>query len=180
MLGEMQHGHLDQVGYDTYCKLLDEAVKEEKGIEVRDELDVLIDINTSSFIPDTYIENTTQKIEIYQSIALCRTDEEINSIILDIEDRFGKMPKEVLNLIEIARIKKDCMQNGIYKVMQKQDNVVFYFKQELFIFDVADLIKKYEDRIKFSTGFVPYLTLKLEDKNNVIKEIEEFLNVNNK
>lgn len=175
----MQHGHLDQVGYDTYCKLLDEVVKEEKGIKREEELDVLIDINVSSYIPDSYIENNSQKIEVYQAIALCRTEEDINKIIEDIEDRFGTIPKEALSLIEIARIKQACMKNGIYKVMQKQDNVVFYFKQELFTFDIAKLIEKYGDRIKFSTGFIPYLTYKLRNKNNIIEEIEEFLNVNN-
>lgn len=176
----MQHGHLDQVGYDTYCKLLDEVVKEEKGIKQEEELDVLIDINVSSYIPDTYIENNSQKIEVYQAIALCRTDEDINKIIEDTEDRFGAIPKEALSLIEIARIKQACMKNGIYKVMQKGQSIVFYFKQELFTFDIAKLIEKYGDRIKFSTGFTPYLTYKLQNKNNVIEEIEEFLNVNNK
>lgn len=176
----MQHGHLDQVGYDTYCKLLDEVVKEEKGIKQEEELDVLIDINVSSFIPDTYIENNSQKIEVYQSIALCRTDEDINKIIEDVQDRFGAIPKEALSLIEIARIKQACMRSGIYKVMQKQNNIVFYFKQELFTFDIAKLIEKYGNRIKFSTGFIPYLTYKLKNKNNIIEEIEEFLNVNNK
>lgn len=175
----MQHGHLDQVGYDTYCKLLDQVVKEEKGIKQEEELDVLIDINVSSYIPDSYIENNSQKIEVYQAIALCRTDEDINRIIEDTEDRFGPIPEEALSLIEIARIKQACMINGIYKVMQKQNNVVFYFKQELFTFDVSKLIEKYGDRIKFSTGFIPYVTYKLQNKNNVIKEIEEFLNVNN-
>ena len=74
MLGEMQHGHIEQVGYDTYCKLLDEVIKEMQGIEVVEEQDVQIDLAVSSYIPDNFIENSSQKIEIYQNIALCRTE----------------------------------------------------------------------------------------------------------
>ena len=70
--GEIQHGHMEQVGYDTYCKLLDEVVKEMQGIKVKEEKDIQIDMNVSSFIPDEYIENSSQKIEIYQDIALSK------------------------------------------------------------------------------------------------------------
>ena len=149
--GEMQHGHMDQVGYDTYCKLLDEVIKEEKGIKQVEEIDTSIDINVSSYIPDTYIENSSQKIEVYQAIALCRSDEDINKVIEDIEDRYGKMPEELSSLIEVARIKQICMKHGIYKVVQKKSNIVFYFKPELFTFDVQKLIEKYGNRIKFSS-----------------------------
>ena len=166
--GEMQHGHLDEV------------VKELKGIKTEEELDVLIDINVSSFIPESYIENNSQKIEVYQGIALCRTEEDIKKIIEDIEDRYGKIPEEVMSLIEVARIKELCKEKGITKVMQKQNNIVFYFNQELFTLDITKLIERYGERIKFSTGIVPYLTYKLKDKNNIIAEIKELLNVDNK
>ena len=65
---------MEQVGYETYCKLLDEVIKEMKGIEVEKEIDITIDLNISSFIPDEYIENQGQKIEVYQNIALCRNE----------------------------------------------------------------------------------------------------------
>ena len=69
LLGEIQHGHMEQVGYEMYCKLLDEVVKEIQGIEVQEEIDVQIDLNISSYIPDEYISDSSQKIEIYQDIA---------------------------------------------------------------------------------------------------------------
>ena len=173
LLGEMQHGHMDQVGYDTYCKLLDEVVKEYKGIKVEEEQEITIDLNVSSYIPDKYIENSTQKIEVYQNIALCRTEEDIKNVTEDIVDRFGKMPQEMTSLIEIARIKEMCKNIGIVKIMQKEDKVVFYFNAEDFALDVADLISKYGNRIKFSTGIIPYVTLTI--KNNVLDEVLEFL-----
>ena len=76
----MQHGHLDQVGYDTYCKLLDEVVKEMKGIKEEEEIDVQIDIAVGSYIPDSFIENSSQKIEIYQNIALCKNEEKLQKL----------------------------------------------------------------------------------------------------
>ena len=72
LLGEIQSGHLEQVGYDTYCNLLDEVVKEMQGTEIESDIDIQIDLNVTSYIPDEYIEDSAQKIEIYQNIALCR------------------------------------------------------------------------------------------------------------
>ena len=176
LLGEMQHGHMDQVGYDTYCKLLDEVVKEYKGIKQEEEQDVLIDLNVSSFIPNSYIEDSTQKIEVYQSIALCRTEEDIKNVIENIVDRFGKMPKEMESLIGIARIKEFSKTLGINKIIQKENRIVFYFNPESFALDVADLIEKYNNKIKFSTGVNPYVTLTIKNVANVIDEVIDFLN----
>ena len=108
MLGEIQHGHIDEVGYDTYCKILDEVIKEEKGIKVEEEPEITIDVNLSSFIPDSYIENVDLKMESYRNIALCRTEEDLKNIAEDLTDRYGKMPEEVVNLINIAKIKEMC------------------------------------------------------------------------
>ena len=118
LLGEIQHGHMEQVGYDTYCNLLDQVVKEMQGIEVKEsdeEPEIQIDINVSSYIPDSYIENSSQKIEVYQNIALCRTEEDIQNVIDEIIDRYGIMPKELENLIEVARIKELCRIAGVVK-----------------------------------------------------------------
>ena len=177
LIGEMQHGHMEQVGYDTYCKLLDEVVKEMKGIEVEEDIDITIDINVSSYIPDNYIENGSQKIEVYQNIALCRNEEDIKNIQEDITDRFGKIPKEVYNLLEIAKIKEMCKQNGIIKISQKGNNIVFVFSPENFTIDIDKLINVYKNRIKFSPGKEPYITYKLGSTQNVLKEIIDFLKI---
>lgn len=177
LIGEMQHGHMDQVGYDTYCKLLDEVVKEMKGIELEEDIDVTIDINVSSYIPDSYIENESQKIEVYQNIALCENGQDIENIKENIVDRFGKIPKEVKNLLEIAKIKGMCKKLGITKVMQKQNNVVFNFIPDIFTMDIDSIVKKYKNRVKFSPAREPYITYKLENNDNVLKEVIDFLNV---
>ena len=183
--GEIQSGHLEQVGYDTYCNLLDEVVKEMKGIEVKEEKDIQIDLDITSYIPDSYIEDSSQKIDIYQKIALCRTEEDIGNVIDEIIDRFGNMPGELNNLIEVARIKQLCKQAGVVKVTEKRNrttnsqNVVFYFDKDKFDPQIiAKLLKKYGTKIKFSTGIEPYITLLLKNQTEeqLIKEIKEFLN----
>ena len=85
----MQHGHMDQVGYDTYCKLLNEVLQEMKGIKTEEEIDIQIELDISSFIPDEFIKDSSQKIEIYQDIALCRNENDILNITDEIIDRFG-------------------------------------------------------------------------------------------
>ncbi len=177
LIGEMQHGHMDQVGYDTYCKLLDEVVKEMKGIEIEEDIDVAIDINVSSYIPDSYIENQSQKIEVYQNIALCSTEEDIKNIEEDILDRFGKMPKEIINLLEIAKIKGMCKNLGITKINQKQNNIVFNFNPESFIMDIDKIVKKYRNRVRFSPAREPYITFRLERNDKILDEIIDFLNI---
>ena len=176
MLGEVQHGHMEQVGYDTYCKLLDEVMKETQGIQVQEEKDVQIDLNISSYIPDDFIKDSSQKIEIYQNIALCRTEEDIQNVIDEIIDRYGRMPDELENLIEIVRIKELARKSNIVKITQRMENVVFYFENNNYPEDmINNLIQKYGNRIRFSTGVEPYITLK--DVTNVIDDVKEFLHL---
>mgnify|MGYP001625147612 FL=1 len=176
MLGEVQHGHMEQVGYDTYCKLLDEVMKETQGIQVQEEKDVQIDLNISSYIPDDFIKDSSQKIEIYQNIALCRTEEDIQNVIDEIIDRYGRMPDELENLIEIVRIKELARKSNIVKITQRMENVVFYFENSNYPENmINNLIQKYGNRIRFSTGVEPYITLK--DVTNVIDDVKEFLHL---
>ena len=184
LLGEIQHGHMEQVGYDTYCNLLDQVVKEMQGIEIEEEPEIQIDINISSYIPDSYIDNSSQKIEIYQNIALCRTEEDIQNVIDEIIDRYGVMPKELENLIEVARIKELCKEAGVIKISEKKNmltnsnNLVFYYDKNKYEPEIVDrLIKKYGNDVKFSAGIEPYVTLKIGNLNDekLVEKIKEFL-----
>ena len=184
LLGEIQHGHMEQVGYDTYCNLLDQVVKEMQGIEIEEEQEIQIDINISSYIPDSYIDSSSQKIEVYQNIAICRTEEDIQNVIDEIIDRYGVMPKELENLIEVARIKELCRKAGVVKVSEKKNmltnnqNLVFYYDKNKYNPEIVDkLIKKYGYDIKFSTGIEPYVTLRIGNLKDeeLIEKIKEFL-----
>ena len=177
MLGEMQHGHMEKVGYDTYCKLLDEVIKEMQGIEVVEEQDVQIDLAVSSYIPDNFIENSSQKIEIYQNIALCRTEEELQNVIDEVIDRYGRLPKELENLIDIARIKQLARKANILKIAQRENGIVFYFVKEKIKPEMVNtLITKYPMLVKFSNAVEPYVTLRIKENENIIEKAKEFLN----
>ena len=182
LLGEIQSGHMEQVGYDTYCKLLDEVIKEmQGGLPIKEEKDIQIDINLSSYIPETYIEDSAQKIEIYQDIALCRNDKDIEDVIDEIIDRYGSMPEEVENLIEIARIKILARKASIIKVIQKEKSIIINLDKDNIQINgeiVNNLVKKYGSKIRFSQGVDPYITLKTEQKDEklIINEIKNLLN----
>ena len=193
LFGEVQSGHIEQVGYDMYNRLLNEVVKETNGEKVEEEEDITIDINLSSFIPDSYISDTNQKIEIYQEIADCQDENDIKNIIDEMLDRFGKIPTEVNNLIEIARIKILCKKANVIKVQEKPMKAVFTFNEKaskmLTNTDknekietknndnlLENLTEKYFGRIMFSAGQKPYITFTINDSKNKINEIKDFLN----
>ena len=177
LLGEIQSGHLEQVGYDTYCSLLDEVVKEMQGIEVEPEIDIQIDLNVTSYIPDEYIQDSAQKIEIYQNIALCKNEEDIQNVVDEIIDRFGNMPSELENLLDIARIKYLAKAQYINKIASRKTAVVFTFEQSKFDIDIPKLIQKYKNRLKFSPGVKPMITLEIGTTNErqQLNDITEFL-----
>ena len=177
LLGEIQSGHLEQVGYDTYCNLLDEVVKEMQGTEIEPDIDIQIDLNVTSYIPDEYIEDSAQKIEIYQNIALCRKEEDIQNVVDEIIDRFGNMPAELENLLDIARIKYLAKPFSISKIASKRTAVVFTFEQSKYEIDLQKLLKTYKNRIKFSPGIKTMITLEIGTTNErqILNDVTEFL-----
>ncbi len=157
--------------------MLDEVVKEMKGIKVEPEVELQIDLNVTSYIPDEYIQDANQKIEIYQNIALCKNEEDIQNVIDEIIDRFGNMPSELENLIDIARIKYLAKRLKISKIASKKTAVVFTFEPNQFELDLNELIKKYGNKIKFSAGIKPMITLEIGSNNErqILNDVTEFL-----
>ena len=178
IMGEIQHGHMEQVGYDMYCKLLDEVVKEIQGDKVEEEVDIQIDLNVSSYIPDEFIENASQKIEIYQAIAGCKNEADIQNVIDEIIDRYGQMPKEIENLLEIARIKNLAREKFVLKIMQRGNNIIYYFDEKKFNIDVVEkLMRIYRAKIKFSPSKMsPYITVQITNNFAIFNECKTFLN----
>ena len=178
LIGEIQHGHLEEVGYDTYCRILDEVLKEEQGIKVEEDISCQIDLNVTSYIPDSFISDQNQKIEIYQDIALCKNEEDISNVIDEIIDRFGNMPNEIENLLEISRIKQLAKEKYLTKIQSRGNSVVFTYDTNKFDNNsLSDIIKKYGNRIKFSSGIKPMITLKIEKQGEkgLLQEVKEFL-----
>lgn len=177
LLGEIQSGHLEQVGYETYCNLLDEVVKEMQGVKAEPDLDIQIDLNVTSYIPDEYIPDSSQKIEIYQDIALCKNEKDIQDITDEIIDRFGNMPSEIENLLDIVRIKYMAKSLYITKIASKRTAVVFTFEQSKFDVDIPKLVSIYKNRLKFSPGVKPMITLDIGTTNErqILNDVAEFL-----
>ena len=138
-------------------------------IKIIEDIDVQIDINVSSYIPEDYIENNAQKIEVYQNIALCRNDEDIDDITDELIDRYGMIPDEVNNLLKIIKLKILSREKYILKIIQKRENIVFYFEEKKFNIDIIDkLMKKFRNRIKFSPAKEPAIeTTDAKTKANV-------------
>lgn len=181
LLGAEQHGHMESVGYDMYCRLLEEEVQNLKGEAPKEELlETTVDINISAYIPDFYIKNQEQRMELYKKIANVRTQEEYYDIQEEMEDRYGDLPKSVQTLLEIVLLKGQARSLGISSIAQKRGNVVLEFRHDAKTDPVAltKIISEGRGKYLFTAGANPYLTIKLQkDKENkVLDEIKILLN----
>ena len=183
LLGERQHGHMEAVGYDLYCKMLNEAVKEAKGIAVEESFDTSIDIVIDAYIPMDYIPNELQKLDIYKRIADIETQEETEEMTEELIDRFGDPPKSVENLLYIAKIKSMAHRLYFTEVAQKGESVRFtlYEKARIDVTKIPELVAAYGQKVTFTADPKnPYFTYHLKknsrDKNVDIKSVvEQFL-----
>ncbi len=153
LLGEQQHGHMEAVGYDLYCKMLNEAVKTAKGEAVGEAFDTSIDIELDAYIPDSYISNEYQKLDIYRRIAAIRNEEEKDEMLDELIDRFGEPPRPVQNLLSIARIKAKAHDVYLVEIKEKQDCIVFRLFEHAKL-DAAK-IPPLVERLKPLLSFVP-------------------------
>lgn len=126
ILGASQSGHMSAVGYDMYLKLLDEAVKEQRGEETAKKPECVVDVKVDAFIPEDYISNQAQRISCYKRIALIRSDDDAYDVTDELIDRYGEIPAPVEGLIEVAQIRNAAQNLGISEIMQGKDAISFY------------------------------------------------------
>ncbi len=129
ILGAQQSGFIEEVGFDLYTKLLEEAIAELKGEEVLGPPDSKLEIDIPILIPDEYISIRQQKVEIYQKIAGARKLEEVEHIREDVEDRFGKAPADANNLFEAAAVRISAWMNDIGRLKIRSGRVELHFKE---------------------------------------------------
>ena len=125
LLGAQQHGHMNAVGYDLYCKMLSEAVKEAKGIQTMDDFETTIDLNIDAFIPDSYISNEFQKLDIYKRIAAIENEEEKDEMLDELIDRFGEPPRPVQNLLRVAQLKAEAHSLYFVEIKESSNDIIF-------------------------------------------------------
>ncbi len=130
LLGAEQHGNMEAVGYDLYCKMLNEAVKHLKGELEEETYTTTIDLNVDAFIPDSYISNEYQKLDIYKRIAAIESEEEREDMIEELVDRFGDIPKKVETLLLAASLKALAHSVYVTAVEQKGESCTFFMYEK--------------------------------------------------
>ena len=178
LLGAEQSGHMEAVGYDLYCKMLNEAVKEAKGVAVEEKFDTSIDINTNAYIPPTYISNELQKLDVYKRIASVETEEETEEMLEELIDRFGEPPKSVQNLLTIARLKFYAHSMYIKEVSQKGNDLklIMYEKAKINPALIPEVVQKKAPFLKFTADvnnpyFVYVLNANSKEKGKDVVEV---------
>ena len=165
LLGAEQHGHMDSVGYDMYCKFLAEAVNELNGGIIPQSFETTIDIAVNAYIPEYFIEDEAQKLEIYKKISMIQNQQDAADMQEEIEDRFGDLPRPVQNLLDIALLKAQANSLGIISVAEKQKQLIITFKGDANV-DVdalAAFVTKEAGRVLFTMAPNPYLTCYIEE-----------------
>ena len=176
LLGAEQSGHMTDVGYDMYMKLLSEAVLEARGIEVPARAECSADLAVAANIPERYISSAEQRMDIYRRIALIRSEEEADDLIDELIDRFGDMPPGVNALIQVALLRGEAGRAGITDISQKQGSLRFTVSD----FDMEKVSalyarEEYKSRLRVEAGSKPCISLKIRSKSRVVDEARHFV-----
>ena len=159
LLGAEQHGHMEAVGYDLFCKMLNEAVREEKGEAAVEDFETTIDLDMDAYIPETYIPDEYQKLDIYKRIATISSEEDYDDMLEELLDRFGEPPRAVQNLLSIARLK--AMAHRLYMTEVKQRGqeirLGMYERARVDVAKIPEVLKNHVGTLVFKTdGPAPY------------------------
>lgn len=182
LLGMRQHGHMEAVGYDLYCKMLNEAVLKLKGgesaiIAEQDSFATLIDLDVDAFIPPSYIVNEVQKLDIYKRIAGIENEKERDDMRDELLDRFGEIPQSVDNLLQIALIRVAAHKLYLTEIKGKNEKIVFTFKADANInaAGIPAVLKKIGKDMSFTAYGNPHLTYKYKKTGLLEKDAELLL-----
>ncbi len=176
LLGAEQHGHMEAVGYDLYCKMLNESVKELKGeTQPEEEFDTVIDLDIDAFIPERYIKNEFQKLDVYKRIATIESEEEYDDMLEELMDRFGEPPKAVQNLLAVANLKAMAHRAWLTEIAQKGDQIRFtmFERAKADPAGIELLVKESKGKMKFVIDTNPYFIYMKPRKNG--KDNEDVL-----
>lgn len=157
LLGAQQHGHMEAVGYDLYCKMLNEAVELKRGIRKEESFETTIDLDVDAFIPPGYIKNEYQKLDVYKRIAGIETREEYEDMQDELQDRFGDIPVQVENLLKVAMIKGAANNAYITDISGGRNRLkLTLWNQAKFDTEkIPELVENYKGRLKLQMGESP-------------------------
>ena len=180
LLGKKQHGHMEAVGYDLYCKMLNEAVKNLKGIPTTlEDFNTLVDLDVDAFIPPTYIVNEVQKLDIYKRIASVENTAESDEMRGELLDRFGAVPKSVENLLRIALIRVQAHQIYITEIKGKNERIQIFMKPDAAIdpTKIPQLLAAFPKKLNFVAKGNPYFVYRYKKLDLVEKDAEQLLSL---
>ncbi|MCR4588254.1 MAG: transcription-repair coupling factor [Lachnospiraceae bacterium] len=184
LLGKEQHGHMAAVGYDLYCKMLDEAVKTLKGIDISEDFTTSVDLDVDAFIPPSYIANEIQKLDIYKRIADIESDSESEDVREELLDRFGEIPPSVENLMRISRMRGRAHKLFITELRAKNEEISVLLKPDagLKVEGIPELLQKEGKNLTFQSKGNPafysrYEKAELREKTeeNIMKAVDHLL-----
>ncbi len=175
MMGAAQHGHMASVGYDLYCRMLEETVKKIRGDIEKEPVETSVEIKIDAYIPSSYIEDESQKIEIYKKIASIDCYEDMLDIQEEIEDRFSDIPSSVVSLMDIAFLRSISKLVGIVEIKEGKEEIILQFDSSARINGelVKALVTKYNRSIMFKLGTKPAFAYKCKN----LKKEEILLNL---
>ena len=173
LLGASQHGHMEAVGYDLYCKMLTEAIRILKGEGYQEGFETVLDVNVNAFIPSSYIPNEYQKLDIYKRIAGIENREDESDMIDELVDRFGDLPQSVETLLRIARLKGVAHSCFLTEIIEKNQLLRFGIYQNAPI--RTEAIPEFVSQFQGAMGFnavtkPPTLTYRRDFNGNTQKE----------
>ncbi|MBP3735469.1 MAG: transcription-repair coupling factor, partial [Lachnospiraceae bacterium] len=179
LLGHAQHGHMQAVGYDLYCKLLDTAVKKAKGIETKREQSASVNLSADAFIPESYILNEAQKMDIYKKIALIGSTEDLEDIRAELLDRFGQVPASAENLLRIALIRAIAGRLDISDITGYAGTIRFTFQPQadVKVEGIPSLLKIYGGALSFAPRPEPSLTYRFKPTGVTVRDEEMLLSM---
>jgi len=166
LLGAEQHGHLDAVGYDLYIKLLNQAVLEEKGETVEERVDCTVSLKCDAFIPETYVPYSSQRMGLYKRMANIETPEDKDDILDELIDRYGDLPKPVMNLLNIALVRAVAMKCRITSIVEDATEVKIYpedFDMEVW----STLFDTFKNRMRMIMGEKISISFRFKKEENL-------------
>ena len=175
LLGAEQSGHMIDVGYDMYMKLLSEAVLEARGIPAPQRAECSADLAVAANIPERYVPSSEQRMDLYRRIALIRSEAEADDLLDELIDRYGDPPPGVSSLIQVALLRGEAGKAGITDIVQKQGYLRFTVKD--FDMEKVSLLyarPEYKGRLRVEAGSKPCLSLRIKAKNRVLDEARRF------
>ncbi len=177
LLGARQHGHMQAVGYDLYCKMLNEAVKNLKGIRTGEDFNTTVDLDVDAFIPPSYIVNEFQKLDIYKRIAGIENQTESDDMKEELLDRFGEIPKSVDNLLRIALIRVQAHKLYMSEIRGKNEEIRFIMtaSAEIMTQNIPALLTKYP-KLSFNAKGVPEFLFRYKKCGMIERDAENLLN----